>query len=213
MEGELKLNVPTSDDIASWYLRLNGCLHFRNYVFHRLTGGGQRAEADFLGVRFPFRAELVETGEALPDDERFVGTRIDIVFGEAKRRQPCDLNSSWQDPGRRPVEYALEAIGIFPDQLIAAVAAAIYKNSIYLDDGFRVRFFAFGSATNKELPSAVEQVVWPDALKFIHGRLNHYGRYKKQVDQWDEAGQFFHNLAQKTRKKPAEFVRLALRAI
>lgn len=203
----------TSDDIAAWYLRLNGCFHIRNYVFHHLTGGGQRAEADFLGVRFPFRAELVETGEALPDDPRFVGTRIDIVFGEAKRGQPCDVNSSWRDPGRRPVEYALEAIGVFRHERVATVAAAIYKDSTYVDDRFRVRFFAFGSGPNKELPGAVEQVVWVDALKFIHGRLNHYGRYKKQVEQWDEAGQFFHNLAQETRDKPIEFVRLALRAI
>jgi len=49
----------TSEQLAYWYLRLNGFLSISNFVVHPDTGGQQRTDVDILGVRFPYRAELL----------------------------------------------------------------------------------------------------------------------------------------------------------
>ena len=63
----------TPEALAYWYFRLNGFLTTANFVIHDEGGAGQRTDADILGVRFPFRAELLE--DPMVDDALF--TRID----------------------------------------------------------------------------------------------------------------------------------------
>src|SRR3954471_3292614 len=55
-----------ADDLASWFLRLNGCLTMVNFVVH----GRQRlkpGEFDILAVRFPDRREVLPPDEVLDD--------------------------------------------------------------------------------------------------------------------------------------------------
>jgi hypothetical protein len=58
------------ETIAYWYLRLNGFIPMRNFVFHRNAEGVQSSgDADLLAVRFPFATEKIQTC-TLRNDQR-----------------------------------------------------------------------------------------------------------------------------------------------
>ena len=64
-----------TDDLAYWFFRLNGFLSIVNFVVHKDTrseAGG--TDADILGVRFPYRAELFE--RPMPDYREFTKLRV-----------------------------------------------------------------------------------------------------------------------------------------
>jgi len=46
-----------ADDIAYWYLRLNGSLCLRNFLVHGDRRGEDRTEMDAVRVRFRYRRE------------------------------------------------------------------------------------------------------------------------------------------------------------
>jgi hypothetical protein len=49
-------NALSSERVASWFFRLNGCLTIDNFILHPdfiNPSGRQRTDADVLGVRFP----------------------------------------------------------------------------------------------------------------------------------------------------------------
>jgi hypothetical protein len=66
MEKEIKIK---SEKLTYWYFRLNGFLTIPNFVVHPDRGREQGTDVDILGVRFPYRAELLEN--PMSDDEVF----------------------------------------------------------------------------------------------------------------------------------------------
>src|SRR5207247_1712113 len=76
-----------SQDIAYWFLRLNGFFTIANFVIHpRLRHGSAQTDGDLLAVRFPDRAELRDFGQALVDDPLFATPdgRIDFVIARSQ---------------------------------------------------------------------------------------------------------------------------------
>lgn len=49
------------EQLALWYLRLNGYLTVPNFVLHPDTPGSERTDADLLAVRFPYSGEVAGT--------------------------------------------------------------------------------------------------------------------------------------------------------
>ena len=78
----------TSEQLAYWYLRLNGFLTIQNFIVHPDSGSEQRTDADVLGVRFPYRAELKPN--PMVDDVPFtkVADKPFIVMVEVKKVHP-----------------------------------------------------------------------------------------------------------------------------
>jgi hypothetical protein len=69
-QGDFKPTMQiTPEQLAYWYLRLNGFLTIRNFIVHPDAGSDQRTDVDILGVRFPYRAEL--SPHDMKDDELF----------------------------------------------------------------------------------------------------------------------------------------------
>jgi hypothetical protein len=96
---EARYPLPTpvaSEDLAYWYLRLNGFLTIPNFVVHPDIGAEQRTDVDVLGVRFPHRRELLL--RPMADDKPFVDVRdrAYLVLAEVKRGQ-CRRNGPWTD--------------------------------------------------------------------------------------------------------------------
>ena len=103
----------STEKAAYWYLRLNGFLQIENFVIHPGRRGGQRTDADLLGVRFPHRAEFVIDGTTMADDESALSIsseHIDVVIAEVKAGR-CSVNGPWTDPEKRNIERVLSAIG------------------------------------------------------------------------------------------------------
>lgn len=200
--------------LASWYFRLNGCLLTPNYIFHALNGT-QRAEVDLLAVRFPHRAEMRDMSYILRDDVVFPSNPplVDVILGEAKGTKPCSINTSLLDVARHNMEYALDALGVFPQERQPDVANALRSKGAFSDDQYRVRLFAFGDTPNRSLarslPSAVQRT-WSDVLVFVHHRFTSRSSVADYHDQWDEFGQRLWKEAQSGRDKFLETMRVEL---
>ncbi len=198
--------------VAYWYLRLNGFLQIENFVVHPPHHGGQRTDADIIGVRFPHRAErLIDDPDDLMQDDldrlRLSPDRIDIVISEIKTGR-CALNGPWTDEERQNIHRVIAAIGSVPTKIVEAAASALYKDAEFDEaEHPRVRLVLFGRERDGEIAekySGITQVEWADALAFIWKRFDKYRRQKTQVDQWDNAGQRLKALA--NRHDESEFV-------
>lgn len=185
---------PSAEDLAYWFLRLNGCLTITNFLLHPTRKGPSRTDADVVAVRFPDRREHNMVDHSLFQDSKL----IEFVIGEVKTRQPCSLNGPWTDPERQNIHYLLEAIGPFPRAEVPAAAKALYEAGSYASGGMRARLFAFGGSRNPELARShreVPQLAWPKVLDFMHSRYRAYRRQKKDNEQWNAAGQWLYRAA------------------
>jgi len=180
----------TAEQLAYWYLRLNGFLTIQNFIVHPDTGSGQRTDADILGVRFPYRAELKPN--PMVDDEPFVQfkDRPYIIIAEVKRSM-CSLNGPWTEPEKENLQRVLRAIGAFPKDQVEAVAKHIYTSGVFSDTAYHLTLACFGVATNPEIAKNfpdIQQILWDKVLTFIYNRFRKYRVQKASHGQWDEAG-------------------------
>lgn len=82
-----------AEDIAYWYLRLNGFLLLRNFLVHGDRRGETRTEIDVLGVRFRHRRE--HFSQPMKDDDWIErANRTIVVFCDAKKGA-YDFNEAW----------------------------------------------------------------------------------------------------------------------
>jgi hypothetical protein len=197
-----------AEKLAYWFFRLNGCLTIENFVVHPDQGGGQRTDADILGVRFPYRQELATSLFPMEDHEVFLAAsdKPMLFIAEVKLRE-CHLNGPWTRPDRENLQRVLHALGAFPTLQIQRVAAALYDDQRYEDESLIVRMFALGDQLNEEYQRRrknVVQLTWADQLLFIHERFRLYRDQKNDHRQWDGTGQLLWDAARGT--SPEEFV-------
>jgi hypothetical protein len=94
-----KLNA---EDIAYWYLRLNGFLCLRNFLVHGDRRGDDRTEIDVVGVRFQHRREHLS--KPMIDDKWVeLASRTIVVFCDAKTGAR-DFNCAWSNQRRKIME-------------------------------------------------------------------------------------------------------------
>jgi hypothetical protein len=204
--------------VAYWYFRLNGFLQIENFVVHPERRGGQRTDADLLGVRFPFRAERLfdDPNDIMADDAqnlRLSGDLIDMVIAEVKTNRPCTLNGPWTQHDRRNVHRVLAAIGCLPPNLIEKTASDIYRTGSHrTNTPLRIRLVAVGRVRSDELAARypeVTQLIWAEMLTFVWNRFDRYRQQKTQVDQWAPDGRTIKDLADRS-KDAQDFVGRAL---
>jgi hypothetical protein len=189
------------EKVAYWFFRLNGCLTIVNFVVHPDFGDGQRTEVDILAVRFPYRCELITSGEAMKDHEVFQSSDlIDIVIAEVKK-DLCRINGPWTNKPDENMHRVLYAIGAFKKDDVPKVAESLYNEGYYHDDNFRVRIFAIGSRKNSNLLPNVVQITWDEILGFIYDRFKKYQDIKADHSQWDWIGKFLYKTSTSLRNK------------
>jgi hypothetical protein len=179
-----------SENLAYWYLRLNGFLTTVNFVVHPDQGDRQETDVDVLGVRFPYRAENLQ--RPMRDDELFsrVRDRLFVVIAEVKSGR-CALNGPWTKPERRNMLRVVSAIGAFAKEEAELVADALHKYGHYQSQPYHVSLMCFGREANPEITerySHVPQILWPEALGFVFRRFHEYNREKISHSQWDSSG-------------------------
>ncbi len=135
------------EQLALWYLRLNGYFVTPNFIAH--GDGGPRTDVDVLAVRFPHSREY-------PDDTKRLhipADKIDVVFAESKTGR-CKLNGPWKSGGdNQALEYVLRRVGIFEnDAAITSAANQLYEKQKYEKGDYVVRIVCFGGQTNGTLP-------------------------------------------------------------
>lgn len=197
----------STERVAYWYFRLNGFFQMENFIVHPERGrGGQRTDADLIGVRFPFRADrYVDTPEhPIQDDQDTLSLEegwTEMVIVEVKRNDSCTLNGPWTNPDNQNVQRVLAAIGCFETDRLDDVAAPIYDAGIFKDEERkqRLRLIAVGREKNGKLQDdfpAVLQITWREILKFIGCRLYKYRSPKSDNKQWDDQIKLMQEIVQ-----------------
>ncbi len=178
------------DQLAYWYFRLNGFLTTTNFIVHPDHNGMQRTEIDILGVRFPYRAELLEN--PMKDDTIFISLdKPCVVIAEIKNGM-CDLNGPWTKPKEKNMQRVLKGMGVFEQDIIDTVADKLYRVGFFENNSYYLSLFCIGRNENssiREKYPKVQQQTWKNILQFIYDRFEGYKLQKAVHNQWDEAGQ------------------------
>ncbi len=179
-----------ADSLAYWFFRLNGFLTITNFVVHVERRGETGTDADILGVRFPFRAELFE--RPMPDYEEF--TKVTscpyISIAEVKRGL-CNLNGPWTSPERRNIQRVLQAIGAIPLEDVDLVAKDLYEHGCYKNSNCYISLICIGESMNPDIRRRypfVPQILWSEVKSFIYQRFLNYRNEKSWHQHWDEDG-------------------------
>ncbi|MCR4433802.1 MAG: hypothetical protein NUV70_07125 [Caldiserica bacterium] len=173
--------------LVYWYLRLNGFLILENFIIHPDQGHLQRTDADFLGVRFKHRRELLIN--SMEDDPRVsdCSTFCNVIIAEVKRGQ-CALNGPWTNPSDENMHRILRAIGCFEEREMEDAAIALYQKGRFQNDNITCRLLAFGNQKGKLPIEGVRQILFSDVIQFIYKRFSDYPRQKSSVANWPRDG-------------------------
>lgn len=187
-----------SNDLALWYLRLNGFLTVPNFVLHPSRRRSQRTDADIVGVRFPHRTE----SHSDEDDQRFAkrSNKLYFVIAESTNNI-CKINDPWTKAAT--FEYVLRAFGVVPSPLIPAIAACLAETGSYSGERIDCGLLCFGSSEDATIKSRypdVDQIRWRDVVYFFYRRFTTYDRLKRDHPQWDLAGTKLWDLWKESQK-------------
>lgn len=187
----------TSERVGYWYFRLNGFFTIPNLVVHPDQAGNQNTDADLLGVRFPYRTELLH--DPMRDDEVLTDMTdgILVVLTEVKKGL-CKINRSLQDPALLNVQRLLRAIGIHPTNEINEIANEIYSHGYFTSDLYHITFCCIGHSRNSgllETYPCVPQILWKHVFRFIYDRFARHRSRKANHPQWDMSGKLLWNAA------------------
>ncbi len=178
--------VDKFEQLALWYLRLNGYLTVPNFILHPATRRqSQRGEVDILGVRFPYSREVA--GAEMERDNNLIrdDKKIDFIIAEVTRSK-CKLNKPWKEPHTDWQEYVLSWLGMIPPNNVSSVAKKLYSDKRYEGDKWAIRLVCFGSQKSEDLSKwGVVQLTWEKVIKFISGRFKQFKDTKQDKEQWD----------------------------
>ncbi len=183
-----------SEDLAIWYLRLNGFFTIKNFVVHPEKGPNQKTDIDALAIRLPHRAEGLNEEDEMVDDSKIISISNDdknplILIAEVKKGL-CSLNDTWENREKKNMVRFLKAIGCTPKDDIQTVSDALYDVGLYRGN-YTISLICFGKEKNEELKinkPAITQISWDDVLGFIYDRFKKYTIRKSSHKQWDDTG-------------------------
>ena len=118
-----------AEELAYWYLRLNGFFLVENFVIHRFEKTEDEehkhaSDADLLAVRFPFVKEIIGERPVVCHDELFQKFRGDKILGlivEVKSSEKPSEIKIFDNAYR--MKYALNRLGILTDRQIRALTS------------------------------------------------------------------------------------------
>jgi hypothetical protein len=198
-----------SEQLGYWFIRLNGFLTTVNFVVHPGMGRDQGTDVDILGVRFPWRGEVIE--DPMEDHPAFTGVldRPYFVITEVKTGL-CDVNGPWSRPERRNMQQVLAAIGFCASPDLNSVAQALYESGRVSAPGYFASLVCLGKRPNPSIHErypAVPQITWEEVLRFIHSRFSNYRTKKVSHEQWDATGHQLWDAVEQSRGDAATFLR------
>jgi hypothetical protein len=179
----------TLEQLAVWYLRLNGYFVIPNFVAHGQPSS--QTEVDVLAVRFPHSQEY-------PDDVgvlQIPAGKTDVLLAEVKASK-CKINPPWKGGSKGdPLENVLRRVGLFDASTAVEAANELYTHRLYpprqaLDSSsYIIRMVCFGNEKDQSLRD-VTQILWPGVILFIGSRFHQYEADKADHDHWDRFGKF-----------------------
>lgn len=198
------------DDIVRWFFRLNGFLAMSNFIVHPPKNGGQRTDADVVGVRFPHHKELPFK------DQQIFHSRVPLVAIAEVTVQPCKINGPWTNKDAKNMQYLLDWIGLFEDGDIEKVAKSLYDDCRYEGDSATVQMYAIGRSFDEVLTKnypKLKQLTFESIFEFFYERFSIHRDPKANHQQWDETAQTLWKMFECSKKNQDTFVKDCLMSI
>jgi len=131
-QGSAEMNF--AEELAFWYLRLNGFFPITNFVLHRFGERAYTADTDLLAVRFPYVSEdiggnpddwdpIFREQWDLPLSDRTIGLIVEVKSG---RWDPADL-ARMENTDR--LRDAVRRLGMVPKRRLNMIVGGLAKRS------------------------------------------------------------------------------------
>lgn len=182
------------EQLALWYLRLNGYLTVANFILHPDTPGSERTDADILAVRFPYSSEVA--GRRMEVDSKLVRRdgKTDFIIAEVKSGE-CRLNGLWRNEKLENMHYVLRWLGMAPDSEVPELAKELYSSYVCKREQWNIRLVCFGNKKSQRLSANVLQFTHGEVIEFMSNRFNTYADIKTSHKQWDSFIKDFYRMA------------------
>jgi hypothetical protein len=189
-----------AEQLAYWYLRLNGFFPLANFVLHH-DAEHRTSDADLLAVRFPYVSENVG-GQARDWDPRFmadweidltrsvVGLIVEVKSGASGRADIFDPTPEWR------IRERLWRMGmIAPGQEFERVLGELTTGRIAQAGACKVAKLFIGSG---DVPAGAPwfHLTLDEIDRFVRGRMRSY-RERKLADRLFFSGDLIQYLAWK----------------
>jgi hypothetical protein len=215
MSPKLDAEDLDAEDLAYWYLRLNGFLCLRNFLVHGDRRGEDRTKIDVVGVRFRHRREHLNR-PMIDDDWIERPGRTIVVFCDAKTGAQ-DFNPTWMNQPRRIMESFLALVGVIPKEHWEQVAHELYGSgrSEPSSDLLITALLIHHDPQRRVLLrwKSAEVVQLEHALRFVHRRFKAYDVIKSSHEQWERSGHSLWALYERYHWSEDKFVKVGLNCI
>ena len=182
------------EDLAYWYLRLNGFFPITNLVVHRSAGVEHRSDIDVLAIRPPHVYE--EVGGRPDDWDQYLATslRFDRPLGII-----CEVKTGGYDPGKlfrsEHVEYAVRRLGLVDTAESGGVATTLAEMPILeLSDGSAIGKLFISNTDHQAGPFFTRTL--GQVEDFLADRVHRYPAEKFASRMFFPTGVFQHLIAQ-----------------
>ncbi|HUU63169.1 MAG TPA: hypothetical protein VMX96_04525 [Dehalococcoidia bacterium] len=194
------------EQLAVWYLRLNGYLTTPNFVLHPDIRGSERTDADILAVRFPHSKEVA--GREMEVDSKLVCQhgKIDFIIAEVKSGK-CRLNGPWTNKQQENMHYVLRWLGMVPESEVSGVADDLYRKQVCESEGWIIRLACFGNQESPHLPENVLQLTHEHVVKFMSERFKGHADVKSAHKQWDSFIEKYYRMAVRDKMSTPEILK------
>lgn len=189
------------EDVAYWYLRLNGFFPLTNFVLHPQEDNERQGDVDVLAVRPPFVYEQVG-GQVEDFDQRLIGdprnpTWIGVVC-EVKTGQVRYDTQVFRDDH---VRAATLRLGLLPDPDAESMIDALQRASTHSIRSVTVRKILI--ATHRWPGQHFEYLPLDHAERFIEARAHKYYDDKHHDRIYFPAGAFQSAIRMEERRRQA----------
>lgn len=171
-----------AEQIAYWYLRLNGFFPLANFVIHH-SDENRASDADLVAVRFPHVTEAI--GGATTDwDNRFgeqwpvslgngsIGLIVEVKSGYWDRRRLIDPDRAWY------IRSGVQRMGMIPPgRALDRVVANLNQNAVTRHGRFTLAKLFVGNGT-MEASVPWLHISLDDAENFVRNRMRTYSDRK-----------------------------------
>jgi hypothetical protein len=187
------------EDVAYWYLRLNGFFPLSNFVLHPVQADEFQGDVDILAVRPPFVSETIGGQEDDFDPQLFEGLNRQHwigVISEVKTGAPRAGHRVFRHDH---VRAAVRRLGFFPPPVADDVEQRLRVASHETVDGISVLKLLIGGAAWQQ-PSH-RTVSLEAAENFIDVRATKYVREKHRDRMYFPLGVFQYAIRRATRDR------------
>ena len=198
------------EQLALWYLRLNGYLTVSNFILHPDTPGSERTDADILGVRFPNSTEVAGAKMMERDSDLMrQDGKIDFLIAEVKAGR-CRLNGPWTDKRLESIHYVIRWLGMVSESEVAEIAREIYTNKRCEREEWGLRLVCFGEKRSNYLHENVLQITHEQVIEFMSDRFKKHADIKSSHRQWDSFIKDFYRMAVVEKLETQQILRKSL---